>query len=67
MTRIYGLVIDLERCIGCHACTIACRVENDMEVGSGISVKTVGGPHPDTPAGVFPQLSMHFLKLGVES
>ena len=24
----YGLVIDLERCIGCMTCTIACKVEN---------------------------------------
>lgn len=52
--------IDLERCIGCNTCVIACKVENELEVGSGIRVETVGGHHRDTPAGVFPHLSMHY-------
>lgn len=61
MARQYGLVIDLERCIGCHTCTIACKLENGLEKGSWINVETIGGPHRDTPAGTHPQLSMHFL------
>ncbi len=61
MVKRYGLVIDLERCIGCNTCTIACKVENGMEVGSGIRVETVGGAHRDTPAGSYPELSMHYL------
>ena len=60
MVKRYGLVIDLERCIGCNTCTIACKVENGMEVGSGIRVETVGGAHRDTPAGSYPELSMHY-------
>lgn len=61
MANKYGLVIDLERCIGCHTCTIACKLENSMEKGSGIRVETIGGPHRDTPGGEYPNLSMHFL------
>ena len=61
MTRRYGLVIDLERCIGCDTCTIACKLENGLEKGSWIRVETIGGPHRDTPEGKHPQLSMHFL------
>lgn len=29
-----GFVIDQSRCIGCHACTVACKSENDVQVGS---------------------------------
>lgn len=28
-----GFVIDHARCIGCHACTVACKAENDVPVG----------------------------------
>lgn len=61
MDKRYGLVIDLERCIGCQTCTIACKLENDFDKGSGIQVETVGGPHKDTPAGKYPNLSMHYI------
>lgn len=30
----YGFLIDHRRCIGCHACTVACKSENDVPVGS---------------------------------
>lgn len=29
-----GFVIDQTRCIGCHACTVACKSENHVPVGS---------------------------------
>ncbi len=30
----YGFVIDNRRCIGCHACTVACKSEHDVALGS---------------------------------
>jgi Fe-S-cluster-containing dehydrogenase component/formate-dependent nitrite reductase membrane component NrfD len=29
----YGFLIDQSRCIGCHACTVACKVENAVPLG----------------------------------
>ena len=29
-----GFVLDQSRCIGCHACTVACKSENDVPLGS---------------------------------
>ncbi len=63
MANRYGLVIDLERCIGCHTCTVSCKIENSLEKGSGIRVETIGGPRTDTPSGKAPRLGMHFLPI----
>ncbi len=29
----YGFVIDNRKCIGCHACTVACKTENHVSLG----------------------------------
>jgi Fe-S-cluster-containing dehydrogenase component/formate-dependent nitrite reductase membrane component NrfD len=29
----YGFIIDNRRCIGCHACTVACKTENHVPLG----------------------------------
>jgi len=29
----YGFVIDNRKCIGCHACTVACKSEHDIPIG----------------------------------
>jgi len=54
----YGFAIDLRKCIGCHACTIACKSEHDIPIGvNRCWVKTVEkGTFPDTRRLFFPVL-----------
>jgi Fe-S-cluster-containing dehydrogenase component/formate-dependent nitrite reductase membrane component NrfD len=54
----YGFVIDLRKCIGCHACTIACKSEHQIAVGTHRCwVKSVEkGTFPDTRRFFFPVL-----------
>jgi tetrathionate reductase subunit B len=33
-TPRWKLALDVERCIGCHACSVACKVENQVPLGS---------------------------------
>jgi molybdopterin-containing oxidoreductase family iron-sulfur binding subunit len=52
----YGLVIDQERCIGCQACAVTCKQENNVSLGQFWNrVLTVGGDGLDEPAGSYPE------------
>lgn len=56
-----GLMIDLDRCIGCHACTVVCQDEhNDPREVKRLKVPTIGSGHHDIPAGVYPNVWMYF-------
>jgi Fe-S-cluster-containing dehydrogenase component/formate-dependent nitrite reductase membrane component NrfD len=46
----FGFVIDNRKCIGCHACTVACKAEHEVPVGVNRTwVKYVEkGSYPDT-------------------
>jgi len=46
----YGFVIDHRKCIGCHACTVACKSENEVPIGTFRTwVKYIEkGEYPDT-------------------
>ena len=54
----YGFAIDLRKCIGCHACSIACKSEHEIPIGvNRCWVKTVEkGSFPDTKRFFFPVL-----------
>jgi len=53
--RRWVMVIDLRRCIGCHACTVACIAENKLPPG------VVYRPVMIEEVGTYPNVSMKFL------
>lgn len=63
----YAMVIDTDRCTGCNACAVACKVENNLpnEIWWN-RILTVGGENLDTPEGVFPNLKMKFLPVNCQ-
>lgn len=46
----YGFIIDQNRCIGCHACTVACKAEQGIAIGVNRTwVKSIEkGSYPNT-------------------
>ena len=53
--RKWVMVIDLRRCIGCHACTVACIAENKLPPG------IVYRPVTMRERGTYPNVTMNFL------
>ena len=57
----WGMVIDLRRCHGCRACTIACKAEYDVPLGAWNTVvsEEVVGKFPDTKKLFLPRRCNH--------
>ena len=57
----YGMVIDTRRCIGCHACTVACKSEFDVPMGVNRSwvEYTEKGSFPNVQRTFLPRLCNH--------
>lgn len=63
----YGMAIDTKRCVGCNACTTACKMANNVPDDIfWTRALTKGGDEVDTPAGTFPNLSMVYYTLGCQ-
>ena len=60
----YAIITDLNRCVGCLACTVACKVINGVPVGE-FWIKTLRvGPNPtEGGSGQFPDVEMYFLPI----
>ncbi len=54
-----GMLIDLRRCIGCHACSVACKTEHEVPLG-GFRMRVRYMERPDRPTLSFvPMMCMH--------
>ena len=54
------ILVDLQRCVGCWTCSLACKVGNNLPDDEFfLTVRTLGsGEGIDRPAGVWPNLHM---------
>jgi len=51
----YGMAFDLKGCIACHACSVACKSNNNLPNGVWYhTVVTDGGAYMDTARGEYP-------------
>ncbi len=59
------MLVDLERCIGCWTCSMACKVGNHLDDDEfRLAVRTNGsGAGVDRPAGVYPDLHMNWMPI----
>ena len=57
----YGMLIDLRRCIGCHACSVACKAEFDVPLGATRSWVEYAekGEYPNVTRSFLPRLCNH--------
>ena len=54
-TPQWRMALDMERCIGCHACSVACKIENKVPLGR-FRTKVYY-----LDEGTFPKVKRHFL------
>ena len=63
----YAMAIDIKKCTGCHSCSVACKVENNLPDDIWWNrVLTVGGENMDTPMGKFPNVKMEYLPINCQ-
>ena len=63
----YAMAIDLKRCVGCHTCSVSCKIANNLPNEIWYNrVLTVGGETMDTAGGTFPNNKMEFLPINCQ-
>ena len=65
MTR-YAIVTDLNRCVGCLACSVGCKMVNDVPIGNFWNKTLRIGPVPRYEGAVVPDVDMYFLTIGCQ-
>ena len=60
------IVTDLNRCVGCLGCIVACKTVNDVRVGSFRNKVLRQGPFPREEGGNWPDIDMYFLPVSCQ-
>lgn len=67
MAKRLDFVIDTNRCIGCHTCSILCKTENNLPEGVlWNGTVTDGGEEMDTPKGVWPNVTKSYFTIACQ-
>ena len=63
----YGMVIDLNRCMGCQTCVNACKMQNDVPMGMLWNrVVSPGDEGLDSVQGVFPNTTRQYIPIACQ-
>lgn len=57
----YAIVTDLNKCVGCLACQVACKVVNEAPIGKFWNKVRRVGPTPRYEGAQMPDIEMYFL------
>ena len=56
-----AIYTDLNRCVGCLACSVACKALNGVEIGNFWNRVVRVGPNPEYEGADYPDVYMYFL------
>ncbi|NHM15399.1 4Fe-4S dicluster domain-containing protein [Eggerthellaceae bacterium zg-887] len=60
----YAIVTDLDRCVGCLACNVGCKVVNDVPIGNYWNkILRIGPTLKADGSGQYPDVEMYFLNV----
>lgn len=58
-----AIITDLNRCVGCLACSVACKALNNVQIGHFWNKVLRIGPYPNEEEGDYPNVYMYFVPL----
>ncbi len=62
----YAIVTDLNRCVGCLSCSVACKYVNELAPGDFWLKVFRRGPNPINEGDQYPNVEMYYLPVGCQ-